>query len=146
MCGRVADAYPGRLSLILAALYLVASALVALFMMILAGWVPYSLSALVCLTTAIGFALYGSYPLFFELSIETTFADGISSSATSGVLVMAQSAVTTAFLAVPVSSCGTAWMNWALLIAPAVFALVLLLFKEDYTRLGMDLIKTAAES
>jgi FLVCR family MFS transporter len=139
VCGRVADAYPGRMARILAGLYFLASALVAVFMMILAGWIQYSLTDVIVLTSFIGFFLYGAYPLFFELALETTFADGISSSASSGFLVMAQSIVATAFLAVPVDVVGVAWMNWSLLISPAVFAVVLLMFREDYSRLHMDL-------
>jgi FLVCR family MFS transporter len=80
---------------------------------------------------------FGTYPLFFELSIETTFP--IPEGVTAGALTMCQAAVQAVFLAIPVDVVGTKWMNWALMICPIVFAVVLLMFRDEYARLNMDL-------
>jgi FLVCR family MFS transporter len=135
--GRVCDLLPGRMTRVLACLYCAATVLVALFIMVLKGIIPYSNGLLIALSAAIGAMMYGAYPIFFELAIETTFP--ISGSATAGFLVMAQSVVQSIFLAIPVDQVGTAWMNYTLLICPAVFAGVLLFFREEHSRLDIDL-------
>lgn len=135
--GRVCDLLPGRIARVLVVLYASSTVLVALFIMVLKSVIPYSDGLLIALSAAIGAAMYGAYPLFFELAIETTFP--ISGAATSGFLVMAQSVVQSIFLALPVDQLGTAWMNWTLLICPALFAIVLFFFREEHTRLDIDL-------
>jgi MFS transporter, FLVCR family, disrupted in renal carcinoma protein 2 len=102
--GRVCDVLPGRLSRVLAILYASSTVLVALFIMILRGVIPYSDGLLIAVSAAIGACMYGAYPVFFELAVETTFP--ISASATSGFLVMTQSVVQAVFLAIPVDQVG----------------------------------------
>jgi FLVCR family MFS transporter len=135
--GRVCDLFPGRMARLLSCLYFMSTALVALFILTLQGYLPYSLALINALAAALGFCMFGAYPVFFELAVETTFP--ISDSATAAFLVAVQAVVQSVFLAIPVDLVGTAWMNWTLLVSPFVFACVLWSFREDYVRMNMDL-------
>jgi len=86
--------------------------------------------------------MYGTYPLFFELAIETTFP--IPEACVSGVLVCAQSVIQAVFLAIPTDSIGTDWMNYTIIGTTAFFFLVLMVFKESYNRLQVDMGKDTA--
>ena len=65
--GRIADKFPGKLTIILASMYSAASLFLLWFSLSLAGVLPFSLTAANILAVVIGFCLYGTYPLFFEL-------------------------------------------------------------------------------
>ena len=134
--GRFADAFPGRLTRIIAVLYTAATACVLAFALICIGALPFSLPAVYALSVATGFLMYATYPLFFELAIETSFP--IPEACTAAALVCAQAVVQSAYLFIP-PSIGTAWMNWALVACPISAVAVLLTFKEKYTRLNADL-------
>ena len=134
--GRFADAFPGRLTRIIAALYGGATACVLLFSLICVGVLPFSLPAVYALTVGAGFLFYATYPLFFELVMETIFP--IPEAIASGGLVCAQAVVQSLFLFIP-PSLGTAWPNWTRVGCPVCAIAVLLLFKESYQRLHTDL-------
>ena len=105
--GRIADYFPGRLTQILATMYITASILILWLCLLIMKVLPFSLSEATIASVLIGVCMYGTYPLFFELAMETTFPN--PPSCTSGFLVMSQSAIQAIFLAIPLNG-GTRWM------------------------------------
>ena len=61
--GRFADAFPGRLTRIIAVLYGGATVCVLLFSLICIGVLPFSLPAVYALTVGAGFLFYATYPV-----------------------------------------------------------------------------------
>ena len=137
IAGRVADKFPGRLARIIAIMYGIATLCMVWFTLICFRVIPYSIVQVYVSASLVGFCMYATYPLFFEFSIETTFP--IPEACTSAFLVMSQAAIQAIFLALPVNQIGTDWMNYTLMICPGLGVVVLLLFKEEYSRLHMDL-------
>jgi len=137
LSGRLADKLPGRLARLIAVCYVFASGGMVWFTLICFEVLPYSLVQVYIAASLTGFAMYATYPLFFELVIETTFP--IPEACSSAFLVMTQAFVQAIFLALPVNEVGTKWMNFSLMICPGVAAVLLALFREDYSRLNMDL-------
>jgi len=137
LSGRVADKLPGHLARLIALCYVFASGGMIWFTLICFEVLPYSLVQVYIAASLTGFAMYATYPLFFELVIETTFP--IPEACSSAFLVMTQAFVQAIFLALPVNEVGTKWMNFSLMICPGVAAVLLALFREDYRRLTMDL-------
>jgi len=125
--GRIADFFPGHLARIVSVLYTIAGICMIWFSLICFDVLPFSRPAVFLSSVLVGISMYGCYPLFFELCIETTFP--IPEACTSAFLVMAQSAVQAVFLALPVDQMGTKWMNYTLIVCPFVCAITLALFK-----------------
>lgn len=135
IAGRVADKMPGMLARIIAIMYVIATLCMVWFSLICFSVIPYSTVQVYISTTLVGVCMYSTYPLFFELSIETAFP--IPEACTSAFLVMSQSAIQSVFLSLPVGN--GLWMNYVLMICPGLCSIVLLCFKEEYSRLHMDL-------
>jgi len=134
--GRIADAFPGKLKQIIICLYGLATLSFFWFSLTCQKILPFSLTVVYVSCIIGGFCIYGAYPLFFELCVETTFP--IAEGATAGFLVLTQGVVQALFLAVPVDQLGTSWMNWTLAFSIPLFGIILYLFKEDYGRLRHD--------
>lgn len=142
LTGRIADRFPGRLTRILGIMYLLSSVLMLWFALICVETIPFSLPSVYTSSILFGFCMYGTYPLFFELCVETTFP--IPEGCTAGFLVMAQAVIQALFLAIPVDQVGSAWMNWTLCACPLFFAAVLFMFRDEYARLRLDIPATAS--
>jgi FLVCR family MFS transporter len=67
VCGRLADVFPGRLTKIIATLYLVSAALMVWFTLMCAQIVSFSLTAAYLSAIAVGFFMYASWRHFFCL-------------------------------------------------------------------------------
>jgi len=83
-----------------------------------------------------GLCINGTIPLFYELAVETTYP--IAEGSTTGFLVLIQNLIQSVFLAIPVNSLGTQWMNWLLAAIIPAGTLWFCLFKEDYKRSRVD--------
>jgi FLVCR family MFS transporter len=137
LAGRLADYAPGNLTKFIASAYGISATCMLLFALMCHDVIPFSLALAYGLSIPVGFAMYSTYPLFFELSLETTFP--LPQACTSGVLVSLQAAVQAVFLAMPVNKLGTNWMNWSLVVCPAAAAVVMFRFGVKYSRLHIDL-------
>ena len=71
--GRIADKFPGKLTKIIAVMYFVSSLLIAWFSLICFGVVSFNTNLVYALAILIGFGMFGTYPLFFELCMEITY-------------------------------------------------------------------------
>ena len=136
IAGRVADKMPGRLARIIAIMYVLATLCMIWFSLICLSVIPYSIIQVYVSTTLVGVCMYSTYPLFFELSIETAFL--VPEACTSAFLVLSQSVIISVFLSLPVGN--GLWMNYVIMICTGLCAVVLLFLKEEYSRLHMDLM------
>jgi FLVCR family MFS transporter len=96
---------------------------------------PYSLSRVYWACIGGGFCLNAVVPLFYELSMETTWP--IAEGSVCGFLVLTSGTLQSIFLFVPIGN-DTQWMNWTLAATFPVCLLLLLPFSEKYPRLERD--------
>ena len=145
LMGRVADAFPGRLPQLLAAIYTLAACSMACFSLICFGVITFNRALVFTTSILAGFCFSGTYPLFFELACETVFP--IPESCASAFMVMSQAVIQSVFLSIPITgSAGTKWMNYVLIVAPLVGAVALCCFCRDRTRLDLDLGRAAVST
>ena len=97
---------------------------------------PYSISSIYVATIGAGFSLNAVVPLFYELAIETAYP--IKEGSIAGFLVLVPNFLQSLFLAVPLQSFGTQWMNWTIAITFPLCIVLLLPFAERYPRLERD--------
>ncbi|XP_077993120.1 solute carrier family 49 member 4 homolog [Glandiceps talaboti] len=87
----------------------------------------------------VGFVINGAIPLFYEAAVESTYpiAEGITT-ITMTWLNNLFGLIFFAILMIP--STGTSWMNWCMMGAIGISFPLLLLFREKYNRLSVDLV------
>ncbi|KAA0159025.1 hypothetical protein FNF31_05087 [Cafeteria roenbergensis] len=85
-----------------------------------------------------GFCVNAMIPLMYEASVEAVFGEADEGSV-GAVLALVNNICCLAFLAVPIGSGSTAWMNWTMAGAVAVFVVVFALWKERGRRKAIDL-------
>ncbi|CAE7603587.1 slc49a4 [Symbiodinium sp. KB8] len=85
-----------------------------------------------------GFCVNAMIPLMYEASVEAVFGEADEGSV-GAVLALVNNICCLAFLAVPIGSGSTAWMNWTMAGAVAVFVVVFALWKERERRKAIDL-------
>lgn len=123
---------------------------VILLILFALGTAGFSVFSLMCLhiipqsqimlyTTSIvgGLCLNGAIPLFFELSVESSYpvAEGINT----GFMTFSNNIYCLIFLSMPmVPGVGTKWMNWALVASCAICIPMMMFFKEKHRRLEVD--------
>ncbi|XP_066922547.1 solute carrier family 49 member 4-like [Clytia hemisphaerica] len=130
----------GALKLLIILLFVVATGGFAVFSLICVNIVPTSM-ALFYLTSVVGgLCLNGSIPLFFELAVESSYpvAEGINT----GAMTFSNNIYCLIFLSLPlIPNLGTAWMNWFLVGSCVVCVPTMLMFKERYRRLELDMVE-----
>lgn len=87
-----------------------------------------------------GLCLNGSIPLFFELAVESSYpvAEGINT----GAMTFSNNVYCLIFLSLPlIPNVGTSWMNWFLVASCVLCIPTMIIFKERYRRLEIDLVE-----
>ena len=120
-------------------LVLLAGATVSLlvFSLICEKVIPYS-KALLYFTCALGgFCVNGTIPMFFELSVESTYP--VPEGITSGFLTFSNNFIQIIFYIFPMlPHFGTRWINWCTLGSTAISIPLLMIWKERYYRSDVD--------
>jgi len=98
---------------------------------------PPSLPLLFASATVGGICVNALIPLMFEGSVEAVFG-AVDEGTIGTVLALANNVCCLAFLVVPVGHGSTAWMNWTMAAAVAVFVLVFALWTERGRRKAID--------
>lgn len=128
----------GALKLLIVLLFFVATAAFSVFSLVCVKIIPNSM-ALFYLTSVVGgLCLNGSIPLFFELAVESSYpvAEGINT----GAMTFSNNLYCLIFLSIPlIPGSGTAWMNWCLVGSCVLCIPTMILFKERYRRLEVDM-------
>lgn len=114
-----------------------ATASLLVFSLICVRIIPYS-EGLLYFTCALGgFCVNGTIPLFFELSVESTYP--VPEGITSGFLTFSNNFVQIIFYIFPMfPHFGTRWINWCTFASTAVCIPLLIIWKERYYRSDVD--------
>lgn len=134
---RCADLFGGKMKLLLLVLFFGASGCFLWFSLLCLRMIAYDDAALYKSSILGGFFISGTIPLFYELTVESTYpvAEGV----TTGALTLINNTFTVIFLLVlMVPKVGTEWMNWCMFGACAGCIPILLGFHENYRRLDID--------
>lgn len=141
---RFADVFTGRMKLFLIFLFLGSTGSFLWFSLLCQEIIPFSKIWLYISAVLGGCFINGSIPLFYELTIETTYpiAEGIPMA----VVTTSNHLACLLFLAaLMIPGIGTIWMNWCMVGICAGCIPLLLLFKEKYTRLEVDAVNQQAK-
>ena len=136
---RLADRL-GALKLLLIMLFIVATAGFSVFSLICVNIIPKSMSLFYITSVVGGLCLNGSIPLFFELAVESSYpvAEGINT----GAMTFSNNVYCLIFLSLPlIPNVGTSWMNWFLVASCVLCIPTMIIFKERYRRLEIDLVE-----
>jgi len=134
---RFADVFTGHMKSFLIFLFLGSTGSFLWFSLLCQGVIPFSKLWLYISAVLGGCFINGSIPLFYELTIETTYpiAEGIPMA----VVTTSNHVACLLFLAaLMIPGIGTIWMNWCMVGICAGCIPLLLLFKEKYSRLELD--------
>lgn len=134
---RCADLFGGKMKLLLLVLFFGAAGCFLWFSLLCLRMIAYDDAALYKSSILGGFFVSGTIPLFYELTVESTYpvAEGV----TTGALTIINNTFTVIFLLVlMVPKVGTEWMNWCMFGACAGCIPILLGFQENYRRLNLD--------
>jgi len=135
---RCADLFTGRMKALLLLLFIGASGCFLWFTLLCLKLITYSRDSLYKAAILGGFFISGTIPLFYELTVEQVYP--IAEGVTIGVMTLVNNVVTVIFLTLlMIPNLGTLWMNWALCGSCIVCLPVLLMFKEQYNRLNVDM-------
>lgn len=129
----------GALKLMLMLLFVVATASFSIFSLVCMKVIPSSMALYYMTCICGGLTVNGSIPLFFELAVESSYpvAEGVNT----GFMTFSNNVYCTIFLSLPlIRGVGTHWMNWFLVASCILVIPTMLLFKERYRRLELDLI------
>lgn len=141
---RLADRL-GALKLLLIMVFIVATAAFLIFSLICVNLIPQSMILFYMTSVVGGLCINGSLPLFFELAVESSYpvAEGINT----GAMTFSKNIFGVIFLSLPlIPNVGTSWMNWFLVASCALCIPTMIIFKERYRRLEVDLAKNNAKS
>ncbi|KAJ7390831.1 Solute carrier 49 member 4 [Desmophyllum pertusum] len=134
---RCADLFGGKMKALLLVLFFGSSACFLWFSLLCLRMIEYDDDALYKSSILGGFFVSGTIPLFYELTVESTYpvAEGI----TTGALTLINNSFTVIFLLIlMIPGVGTIWMNWCMFGACAGCIPILLGFHENYRRLDID--------
>ncbi|EDO40262.1 predicted protein, partial [Nematostella vectensis] len=134
---RCADLFGGRMKAILVVLFFGSSGCFLWFALLCLRKIPYDSNSLYKSSIMGGFFVSGTIPLFYELTVESTYpvAEGV----TCGLLTLVNNFFTVAFLVIlTIPGVGTVWMNWCMFGACAAGIPIMLSFREKYRRLNID--------
>lgn len=137
LLARCADLFGGKMKVLLLVLFFGASGCFLWFSLLCLRMIDYVEASLYKSSILGGFFVSGTIPLFYELTVESTYpiAEGI----TTGLLTLINNSFTVIFLIIlMVPGVGTVWMNWCMFGACAGCIPVLLGFHENYRRLSID--------
>lgn len=141
---RCADLFGGKMKALLLVLFFGAAGCFLWFSLLCLRMIEYDEAALTKSSILGGFFVSGTIPLFYELTVESTYpvAEGV----TTGLLTLINNFFTVIFLIVMmIPDVGTEWMNWCMFGACAGCIPVLLGFHENYRRLNIDKEDTSKE-
>ncbi|XP_060584064.1 solute carrier family 49 member 4 homolog [Ruditapes philippinarum] len=135
---RGADIFAKHMKWILIALYIVGGGCFLLFTLALISVVPDTDAVIYSTYIIANVFLGGASPLFFEMACEVTYpvAEGV----TNLVLTLVNNIAGLLFLCVQLLPIGTMWENWCLVGSVFLCLPVLLLLKERYNRLDIDIV------
>ena len=136
--GYLSDKFIGRMKTILLVLCLMSSAFYMWFSLACQKIVPNRTADLYASSIIGNIALGATIPLFYELGVETTYpiAEGI----TTGLLTTVNNVCCLLFLIFPeIPGMGNIWANWLLVGSCAFSFFVLLVFREHYRRMSVDI-------
>lgn len=136
---RLADRL-GALKLLLIMVFIVATAAFLIFSLICVNLIPQSMILFYMTSIVGGLCINGSLPLFFELAVESSYpvAEGINT----GAMTFLKNIIGVIFLSLPlIPNAGTSWMNWFLVATCALCIPIMIIFKERYKRLEIDLVE-----
>lgn len=137
LLARCADLFGGKMKALLLVLFFGSAGCFLWFSLLCLGMIGYSRYSLYQSSILGGFFVSGTIPLFYELTVESTYpvAEGV----TTGLLTLINNSFTVMFLLVlMIPGVGTVWMNWCMFGACAGCIPVLLGFRESYRRLNID--------
>ena len=87
-----------------------------------------------------GTCINGSVPLFYELAVECSYPVG--EGLNTGAMTFSNNIFAVIFLTLPlIPHIGTSWMNWFLVASCVVCLPTMIIFKEHYRRLEIDLVE-----
>ncbi|XP_052804242.1 solute carrier family 49 member 4 homolog isoform X2 [Mya arenaria] len=138
LVARGADMFARHIKWILIGLFMSGGLCFVVFVLALISIVPKTTGVLFSTYIIANLLMGASVPLFFEMACEVTYpiAEGI----TNLVLTLLNNIAGLLFLLVQlVPNIGTMWENWCLLGGIFICVPVLLLFKETYNRLDIDI-------
>ena len=142
--GYLSDKFIGRMKTILLVLCLMSGAFYMWFSLACQKIVPNRTADLYASSIIGNIALGATIPLFYELGVETTYpiAEGI----TTGLLTSMNCVWSLIFLLFPeIPGMGSIWANWLLVGSCAFSFFVLLVFREQYRRMSVDLSESAVD-
>lgn len=134
---RCADLFGGKMKALLLVLFFGAAGCFLWFSLLCLRMINFDKGSLYKSSIFGGFFVSGTIPLFYELTVESTYpvAEGV----TTGLLTIINNTFTVIFLLVlMIPGVGTVWMNWCMFGACAGCIPVLLGFHENYRRLNID--------
>ena len=133
----LADIFKGRIKQFLIILYSIAALTFILFIFIYYKVIISMPLLYISLITA-AFGALANAPLFYSMASEVAFPAG--EAVTNGAFTILFKLVSITFLLVlSMPGVSTSWMNWCFIASIVVSLPVLLLFKEQYRRLNMDI-------
>ncbi|XP_065647705.1 solute carrier family 49 member 4 isoform X5 [Hydra vulgaris] len=128
----------GALKLLVIMMFIVSTASFGVFGLICVEVIPKSITLLYFTSIIGGICINGTIPLFFELAVESSYpvAEGINT----GAMTFSNNIYCFLFLSLPlIPGVGTKWMNWFLVISCAFCIPIMIVFKEKYKRLQIDI-------
>ncbi|CAE8633023.1 unnamed protein product [Polarella glacialis] len=136
--GRLSDFFPGRLKEMLLCCLSLSALCFGYFLLVVTGKLPGGALALCISGSAGAFFVSGSYPLGFELAVETGYPS-IPEPIAASLLSFLQCLIQILFLAASfLGSTSSAWMNWLNVLASASLIVPLAVFQVRYPRLSVD--------
>ncbi|XP_032222450.1 solute carrier family 49 member 4 homolog isoform X2 [Nematostella vectensis] len=134
---RSADFFAGRMKCFLIFLFIGSTGSFLWFSLLCQDAIPFSKVWLYVSAILGGCFINGSIPLFYELTVETTYpiAEGVPMA----VVTTSNHLACLLFLAaLNIPGIGTVWMNWCMVAICAGCIPMLFFFKEKYSRLELD--------
>ncbi|XP_071956370.1 solute carrier family 49 member 4-like [Antedon mediterranea] len=136
--GRCVDFMGGRMKAVLLVLTVLSVAFYIWVTIICSQYISFHLWQLYCSVIIGAFLVSSSVPVYFELMVETAYP--IAEGTTTMFQAILNNLVALVFLFIPmIPNIGVLWMNWALVGACTICIPLLIIFKESYQRLGIDM-------
>ncbi|XP_033109466.1 solute carrier family 49 member 4-like [Anneissia japonica] len=136
--GRCVDFMGGRMKIVLLILTTLSAGFYIWVVCICSKYIIFELWQLYFAIVAGAFLVSSSVPVYFELMVETAYPVGEGT--TTMFQAILNNLVALIFLFIPmIPNLGVLWMNWAMFGACFICIPLLIVFKENYQRLKMDL-------
>ena len=144
LVGIMADKFAGNFKFMILMLYGGSTACFLWFALLCAKVLPYAAWQLYASYILAGMLLNGAIPLFFELTVETTYPAAEACSA--GCIMLVDNFIQVLFLFVPMDKVGTSWMNWTVTAVIPFAILILAPMTTTHARYDLDTMHTNAGS